>query len=207
MVGNENLEQQKRSDEYDVRGKTTQVDLGSLDSYVSPTGRTDGRKPYEWESRYPAPAKNQMRLEAVYLSMLFVLSLGLIFTNWNGWLSDCLSIPNSGLGDFRKYTYYASSGLLGGVVFDIKNFYRSVASGWWHLDRRAWRLLSPLLGLATAFIIGAMIDASLLSTAAPTIGSACLSIGFLSGYFADKSIAKMGEIADVIFGKSVATKD
>jgi len=206
LVENEEQNQDTKTID-DLESKSAPERPKSSSNYVSPTGRTDGRVPYEWESKYPESAKKYIRIEGGYLIVLFFLSLSLIFSNWNGWLATTLSIPPNGAFIFKKYAYYASSGLLGGVIFDVKNFYRSLASGWWHLDRRAWRFLSPLLGLATAIVIGAMIDASLISAEEPTMGAAFLSIGFLSGYFADKAIAKMGEVADVIFGKSVTSKD
>ena len=50
----------------------------------------------------------------------------------------------------KKYAYYLSSGMLGGITFGMKYFYRAVARGFWHIDGNLgdicrlllqWRLL------------------------------------------------------------------
>jgi hypothetical protein len=97
--------------------------------------------------------------------------------------------------------------LLGGIVFGLKFFYHAVAKGLWHQDRRIWRLMSPYLSMSIGLVVGAMIDASFISTAKPISGAAFVSIGFLAGYFADRAVAKMGEVASVVFGRSVAPRD
>jgi len=51
-----------------------------------------------------------------------------------------------------------------------------------------------------------LIDASLIGTKGPVSGAAFVSIGFLSGYFADEAVGKMYEIANVLFGKSATVK-
>ncbi len=167
---------------------------------------TDGRKPYDWETRYPRQAVIHIRLESLYLLVVFFSSLFIIFAAWKGWLSVFLSLSGTEAPILKKYAYYAASGMLGGVVFGIKYFYRVVARGYWHLDRRIWRLKSPLIAMSVAFVVGAMIDASFISTRGSMSSAAVISIGFLAGYFADDAVGKMYEIASVIFGKSAATK-
>lgn len=61
--------------------------------------------------------------------------------------------------------------------------------------------------MAIAFIVGAMIESSLISSNSTTSGASIISMGFLAGYFADQAVAKMYEIAEVVFGKSAAIKD
>lgn len=164
---------------------------------------TDGRRPYDWPSRYPPTARKEIRLESLYLISIFIFSFA----------ATCLSCvdvtfplsPNISL-TMNKFVLYALSGMLGGSVFGVKYFYRVVARGYWHQDRRVWRLMSPLIAMTVAFIIGAMIDASFVATTKPSSNTAIISIGFLAGYFADDAVGKMYEIANVLFGKSSTTK-
>ena len=167
---------------------------------------TDGRQSYEWPTHYPRTAWVQITWEAVYLIVIFLISFFIIFATWKGWVCSFFSASPGEALTLKKYAYYVASGMLGGVAFGIKYFYRVVARGYWHQDRIIWRLKSPLLAMALAFVVGALIDASLIPTRGPSSGAAFVSIGFLVGYFADKAIAKMYEISDVIFGASGAKK-
>ena len=167
---------------------------------------TDGRKEYQWSSRYPRQAIMEIYWESLYLFVLFISSFFVIFASWKGWICFFASTSPDEAIMLKRYTYYTSSGLLGGVVFGIKYFYRVIARGYWHQDRRIWRLMSPLIAMAVAFIVGTMIDASFIATGKHSSGQTIISIGFLAGYFADQAVAKMYEIANVIFGKSATTK-
>ena len=167
---------------------------------------TDGRKPYEWTTRYPPQALSKIRCEAIYLFIVLLCSLLLIFATWKGWVSYLLSVAPGQVLTLNQYAYYTAAGILGGVTFDIKYFYRSVARGFWNQDRRLWRIMSPLVAMTVAFVVGAMIDASLIATNLSFSGAAFVSIGFLAGYFADHAVAKMYEIACVLFGKSTTAK-
>ena len=157
---------------------------------------TDGRKPYDWCSRYQPIARKEIRWEAFYLLTLLLFSF----------IISCLGcidveVPFLSL-KINKFVLYASSGMLGGSVFGMKYFYRVVARGYWHQNRRYWRLFSPLMATTVAFVIGTMIDAGFLSPTKTLSITAIVSIGFLSGYFADDAIGKMYEIANVLFGRS-----
>ncbi|MCL4456425.1 MAG: hypothetical protein M1147_06180 [Nitrospirae bacterium] len=167
---------------------------------------TDGRNEYEWETKYPKPAKIEIRLESIYLFVIFLLSNFTIFAIWIGWGYSWLSLTPEQATTFQRFAFYAAAGMLGGVTFGIKYFYRVVARGYWHQDRRIWRLMSPFLSMTIAFVVGLMLDASMITSTPPSSGSAILAIGFLSGYFADSAVAKMYEVAEVVFGKSAATK-
>lgn len=166
----------------------------------------DGRERWDWKTRYPPEARLEFRWEAIYLFCLLIFSLSLIFATWKGWINSLLSIPANRALTLNQYIYYAASGMLGGVTFDIKYLYRVVARGFWHQDRRIWRIMSPYLAMTIALIVGAMINAGLMKTQTSISGAALVSIGFLSGYFADHAVAKMYEIANVFFGRSVRTK-
>jgi len=167
---------------------------------------TDGRRVCEWQSRYPVEAKKEMFWESVLVLCLFFFALFLIFATWRGWLAELCVIPAKDLIAFNKYAYYSFSGFLGGLVFGMKYLYRVIARGYWHQDRKAWRIMSPFIALSVAFIVGNLIDASIINANKPLITPAIVSIGFLSGYFADEAVGKMYEIASVIFGKSTIMK-
>lgn len=107
----------------------------------------------------------------------------------------------------KKYAYYLSSGMLGGITFGMKYFYRAVARGFWHIDRKPWRYMSPFIAMAVAFIVGIMIDASLITPQKNITTPEIISIGFLAGYFADEAVGKMYEIANVIFGKTATNRN
>ena len=170
---------------------------------------TDGRKPYQWKSCYPEweDARKEIFWEAVFLFFIYFFSLFLLYANWRGWI--CLWLSSWGLNaaTLKKYAYYASAGMHGGIIFGMKYFYRVVARGWWHQERRYWRIMSPFISMSIALIVGAMIDASVMTAHKPVNGASIVSVGFLAGYFADEAVGKMYEIAAVIFGKSTLAKD
>ena len=167
---------------------------------------TDGRERYDWTTCYSPQALSEIRCEAIYLFIVLLCSLFLIFAMWKGWFSYFLSVSPKQVITLKQYAYYAASGMLGGVTFDIKYLYRSVARGYWNQDRRIWRIMSPFIAMTVAFVVGAMVDASLISTQVSLSGAAFVSIGFLTGYFADHAVAKMYEVACVLFGRSATTK-
>ena len=166
----------------------------------------DGRVAFDWVSKYPPEARNEIKWETIYLLFIFFSALALLFATWKGWVCLVFSASPGETDSLRKYAFYASSGMLGGITFGMKYFYRVVARGYWHQDRRIWRILSPLMALAVSIVVGAMIDASLITAKKPISSALVVSIGFLAGYFADEAVGKMYEIASVIFGKSAMTK-
>ncbi len=186
---------------------TPEVSYPHIDPNAGTGDPTDGRKPYQWTTGYPPKAVTEIRWESIYLLFIFFFSLCSIFATWMGWITSLFLLTPEQAITFKQYAYYAASGMLGGVTFGIKYFYRVVARGYWHQDRRIWRLMSPLIALALALIIGSMIDASIIETRKPRSGAAIVSIGFLVGYFADHAIAKMYDIANVIFGPMARKKD
>jgi hypothetical protein len=170
-------------------------DVGTLDP-------TDGREKYEWKSEYPEQAKSQIRRECWYIAIVLAASLILIFLTWQDAFAHILSLSGDDAITFRKYSYYCFSGLLGGSVYGMKYLYRVVARGYWHEDRKPWRYLSPYIALAISFAFGALIDGRFVSVNAQVQGAAIIGIGFLVGYFADRAIGKLHDIADVLFGHS-----
>lgn len=165
---------------------------------------TDGRDAYDWESRYPREARIQYYWEAAYVGALLVLAMILLAVNWLGWPSRVIGLQADDQLVLTRYSYYAVSGLLGGTVFGGKYLYRVVARGYWSEDRRLWRLLSPWLSVAVAFAVGTFVEAGWLSLKSPERPPTIIGIGFLVGYFSDSALAKMQELADVLFGATVA---
>lgn len=166
---------------------------------------TDGRGVGEWESKYPPEARTGIRIDALIAGGIFALTLLAIFATWRGtmfsWLAqDCTACSPA---TFYRYTYFTLGGLLGGSLFGIKYLYKVVARNRWSIDRRLWRIFSPLVSGGLALVIAALTDSGILGlTTKQTGGASFLSLGFIAGYFADSALAKMQEIAETIFGST-----
>jgi hypothetical protein len=162
---------------------------------------TDGRRRYQWASGYTGSAKSQIWCEAAFVCLVLIASWVGIYLTWNGFLVDQLTCQGCAGGTLKRYSYFFFSGMLGGVLFGGKYLYHVVARGYWHQDRRLWRILSPFLSASLAIMIAAAVDSGMLGLSfRGGSHAACVAMGFLSGYFADKALAKMSEIADVVFG-------
>lgn len=122
----------------EVKSPNRELDTGVNDP-------TDGRKRFQWESFYSSEAKKIIRNESIYLFLILIGSQVLIFAAWKGWINSFFSLSSEEAITLRKYTYYSAAGMLGGGAFGVKYFYRVVARGYWHLDRRIWRYMSPFL--------------------------------------------------------------
>ena len=164
---------------------------------------TDGRAQLDWRSKYDADAVSQIRFDATYIAILLLLALSSIFLTWRGtahalMASGCASCSAA---TFNKYSYFFLGGFLGGVLFAVKYLYKVVARQYWNMDRRLWRLFSPFLSGGLALVVGALIDSGVLGlTVKVASGAAYLSYGFITGYFADRAIDKMQEVAETVFG-------
>jgi hypothetical protein len=163
---------------------------------------TDDRKRGEWKSMYPPEARKEIRCEAFYVFFVFLLSFGLLIANYFNIFSRLLSITESAIVRFKYIVYFSSAGMLGGTIFGMKYFYRTVARGYWTQDRRYWRLLSPFISMTIAFIIGCMSSIGVLTFYNNSTNTWAIVFGFLAGYFADEAVSKMYEIATLIFGKT-----
>ncbi len=173
----------------------------SVQPRTIPQDETDGRAVHEWQSRYLAPARLEIRVEAFAVAAILFAVLAMIFALWSGLMVSWLGCDFCRRPAFTRYGYFFLGGLLGGTLFGIKYLYHVVARGFWNQDRRLWRFLSPWLAGSLALVVGALTDAGFLGlTISANKGSAYLSLGFISGYFGDKALAKMTEMADVIFG-------
>ena len=162
----------------------------------APTDYTDGRVPLDWRSKYPPEARKQIRFEATYLATLLLS------------LPATIIVLLSGMGcawsdEGCKYLFALLGGALGGSLFATKWLYHSVAKRIWHVDRRLWRLFTPVLSAGLAFGTTLLIKAdviSIFSQQALDSPQAILAISFLVGYFSDNATAKLTEVAETVFG-------
>lgn len=172
----------------------------------APVDLTDGRKPWEWRSRWSPEARRMMALEASYLTLLLFLGPVLLLLLATGRFGDWDS-GNMALASRPAAAWLG--GLLGGTIFGIKWLYHTAAKGSWHEDRRLWRLLTPHVsgGLACSFAIlaGSGLIAIFDRQSFTSVG-VNFGFGFVVGYFSDAAIAKLAELAEVLFGPTKAGK-
>ena len=166
---------------------------------------TDGREKGNWKTRYnDEVAQKSIYWERNYLIILFVsvlaisVFLGLLF-------KGCFLPVKCELSQFKIYCFAFLGGMLGGTVFSMKWLYHSVAKYTWNIDRRLWRLLTPLLSSVIALIIVMLFNSDILNSRNSYISVyKSFAVGFLAGYFSDSAIGKLTEIAQVLFGSSSA---
>lgn len=175
----------------------------------SPSDPTDGRSNLDFKSRYPIAIRFQIIVEAIYLLVLILSGFNLVFWIYSGDSPSYLTSLNfNDLNEqLRNLVTFPIAGLIGGSMFGLKYLYRVAARGWWHEDRRIWRICSPWLSASLATMVGIMVDGGLLGLSYSQGTSinpyaTLLSFGFITGYFADSALAKMQEIANVVFGSS-----
>lgn len=164
---------------------------------------TDGRPRLDWISKYEHDAVRQIRLDAAYIGVLMITVLIAVLLTWKGTAYDILAqdCANCSRGTFNKYAYFFLGGHLGGVLFGVKYLYKVVARGYWNMDRRLWRLFSPFLSGGLALVVGALLDSGVMGlTVKVASGAAYFSYGFITGYFADRAIDKLQEVAETVFG-------
>ena len=167
---------------------------------------TDGRKSYDWKSRYPKEAHDEMLREAIYIGAVLALSLLGMFLNWCGVFNCCVGEDPARASALRGIVFYFFSGLMGGTIFGLKYFYRVIARGYWSQDRKYWRIFSPWISACIALVIGCMVVAGYINAAQAPSTATGVCIGFLAGYFADDAVGKMSDVAKALFGSSSKTK-
>ena len=170
---------------------------------------TDGHGLWNPKTKYDQVYRRQQRGEAWYILALLVLSLlFLIFSVLGGgeWICNLVQSDFPEKRYVRNALIFAAAGLLGGTIYGAKWLYHAVARGLWHEDRKLWRYLSPWISLGTTVGVGALIDAGFFKGIQSGENSVSIStlvgIGFLLGYFSDKALVKMKEMAEVLFGES-----
>ncbi len=169
-------------------------------SGFAPDDPTDGREKGQWATRYDSIATKHIFGEAYYLGGIFLLDIVLIFYL----ATDCLTsiCDNESL---KIYGLAWLGGTLGGTLFSIKWLYHSVARNLWNFDRRLWRIFTPHISGALAFMMVILVSSGIVSVfdedsiynARTTLG-----FGFLVGYFSDTAIGKLSEVAATFFGST-----
>lgn len=175
----------------------------------NPSDPTDGKTQWEFKSRYPFWTRVQIFTEAIYLTLLLLIGLCLLFWIYHGAIAlPCTVLHFSDLNDqLKRIVTFPIAGLVGGAMFGLKYLYRVAARGWWHEDRRIWRLLSPCLSATLATMVGILIDGGMLGMSysqsnASNPYSTLLGVAFITGYFADSALAKLQDVANVVFASS-----
>lgn len=173
---------------------------------------TDNRRPGEWESRYPPEARREINVEAWCCGGMLVFSL-LLGGMFLGLANQSLRVPLEWLVatdpppilnvDFRFLAIF-SVGCVGGATFSIKWLFHATAKGKWHLDRRYWRYLVPLIGGVYACVILTLFDAGFIgggqSTPSPRPIPIAAALAFLVGYYSDAVSGLLSNIAKAVFG-------
>lgn len=160
-------------------------------------GKTDERNQGDWKSRYSdKKARNFQIVEACYLLAIVIVSFLILYFNYIDVLADWLNIPDTKQMSFSRMLICSSCGLLGGAIFDIKWFYKSIAHGFWNIDRIYWRIFTPLISLSFAFCLACIFSDNIIIHGN---GFSASTMGFLAGYFSDEAVGKMAEVAKVLF--------
>jgi len=176
----------------------------AIDAGFGQSDPTDSRERLDWTSKYSDPtAHAEIRFEAIYLGVLLFSAPLVMLVLWLGWPRSWLGIPESQYRIVLKFGLAWAAGTLGGVLYDLKWLYHSVARQLWHLDRRLWRVFIPHIFGGLAFGVIALIESEIIRVFDRTITSRSVTVvgtAFLIGYFSDSSIAKLTEIAETLFG-------
>ncbi|MFZ5892533.1 MAG: hypothetical protein ACOY0T_15845 [Myxococcota bacterium] len=165
----------------------------------APADPADGRKRWDWESKWDGRARRAMRVESAFLVATALAGVGGAVT-----ASLLLDAKAAALGFDAFLLASAGAGLIGGVTFGFKWFYHVIARGYWHLDRRYWRCMAPYISAVLAVIVALASFRSDLTAAKPRLEVLIetLIVSFLAGYFSDGALAKLAEVAQVAFGKA-----
>jgi hypothetical protein len=178
------------------------------DSGFAPEDLTDGRQPGDWQSKYRPEAWKFIRQEAIYLVAFMAVALVTMLLVWLRRPQILLHLSGRDTHIFSRYAFAGLSGVLGGVLFAMKWLYHTVAKRTWHMDRRLWRYLTPLISGGLAFFTVAIVqsvaafDPAIVSTNARTT-----AFGFLIGFFSDNALAKLAEVAETLLGRTRRAPD
>ena len=177
----------------------------------APVDYTDGKKKGEWQSSYPPEARKRIRLEVTFLVCVLVASLAgvlwIVFqaceAQGSGTAGDAVQGSRRLSPMFLGFLGSCVSGMLGGCCFGLKCMYHFVAKQMWHEDRRLWRMLAPVLSGVVALFAVLLVSSGLLQIFDKTLVESPIRVvafSCLVGYFSDKALAKMADVADTLFG-------
>ena len=165
---------------------------------------TDGREPFDWKSKYGDPvAVREIRREAIYLGFLLFAMPAIMVALWLEYPKHILHLSDDKYRPLLKYGFAWTAGTLGGVLFDLKWLYHTVARGLWHLDRRLWRVFTPHISGGLSFFVLALVASGglrIFDSKATDSLALVVGLAFLVGYFSDSAIAKLTELAETLFG-------
>lgn len=166
---------------------------------------TDGRPRGDFASRYPYCAWVQIIFEFSYLvTVLAVCTFVLIRIGY-----DIAGHPSAGsvavfIFEYPRHNILliwvatALAGVCGGIAFDMKWLYHSVAKGMWNRDRWLWRVTVPIIsGMLSVFLAFAIVAGLVpfLNQRAFSNFYVALGFGFVIGYFSDNTIAALQRFA------------
>ena len=169
---------------------------------------TDGRKQYDWESKYPECAQKEMKKEAIYIAIILIIAFSLLIFIVGGLIDkvgNLIGLEAKKTASLEGVIIYFFSGLLGGTIFGLKYFYRVVSRGYWSQDRKYWRFFSPWISACVAFVVGCMVLSGSINATQTQSFAAEICVGFITGYFADEAVGKMSEVATALFGSNSKT--
>ena len=169
---------------------------------------TDGRKQYDWESKYPECAQKEMKKEAIYIAIILIIAFSLLIFIVGGLIDkvgNLIGLEAKKTASLEGVIIYFFSGLLGGTIFGLKYFYRVVSRGYWSQDRKYWRFFSPWISACVAFVVGCMVLSGYINATQTQSSAAEICVGFITGYFADEAVGKMSEVATALFGSNSKT--
>ena len=169
---------------------------------------TDGRKQYDWESKYPECAQKEMKKEAIYIAIILIIAFSLLMFIVGGLIDkvgNLIGLEAKKTASLEGVIIYFFSGLLGGTIFGLKYFYRVVSRGYWSQDRKYWRFFSPWISACVAFVVGCMVLSGYINATQTQSFAAEICVGFITGYFADEAVGKMSEVATALFGSNSKT--
>lgn len=188
------------SSESTTGGAEAEGQVSHTQSQLPDSENTDGRKKWDWKTRYPREVWVQVRIESLYLIALFLVCLITLLATWLGLPSSWFRLWGTQSSALDRYLYFFGGGLLGGILFGMKWLYHSVARGLWHEDRRPWRYLVPVLSGGFALVTAFLFDSGLSRIPSPENTASYVAIGFLVGYFSDRAVAALSRVANAIFG-------
>jgi hypothetical protein len=176
---------------------------------VPPLDVIDNRPYGQWRSRYPQELHPLIRNEAIYLTLSAVGCLVLAWAAWVQLHGAFDRYQGNWAAVWRltaKPALSFAAGGLGGTLFGYKWLYHAVAKGMWHLDRRLWRIFTPVISAILAASFVALVSADvfrLLNKDVVQTLPGLYGVSFLVGYFSDITIGKLNEVAQVLLGQQV----
>ncbi len=173
-----------------------------------PSDPLDGRVLGEWRSRhYDEVAKKQYWGEATAVLVMVVVAMGGLVATLSLWPNEQLGADGGAGGLLVTMALAWLAGMLGGATLAMKWLYHSVAKGIWHVDRRPWRLLSPIASGPISVLLVLLVGSGLIGVfdaRAIAQPRTVIALGILVGLFSDSALAKLSEVAGTIFGVTEA---